>query len=242
MKDLFSTNPGDYSKYRPSYPQELITFLLSKTAQYTHAWDCGAGSGQLTNLLAPHFIQIDATDISKKQISQAPILPNVTFSIQPAEDTNFPSQYFDIITVAQAIHWFDFKSFYEEVNRVLKPGGLIAVLGYGLVRVDSTINKLIDDFYGKLSSYWEPERKYIDEQYVTIPFPFREIKSPEFQYKTQWTLDHFVHYINTWSAIEKYKQTNSSQLTTSLKESLTPLWNGTKTVTFPTLLRVGYLD
>jgi len=121
MKDNFSTQSDDYAKFRPVYPRELIDYLLSLTDTHETCWDCGTGNGQLAVKLAGHFDKIFATDISEKQLSNATHKPNIAYSKQPAEQTNFPDRSFDLITVAQAAHWFDHERFNREVKRVLKP-------------------------------------------------------------------------------------------------------------------------
>ena len=137
MKDLFSTSSDQYAKYPRSYPQELVEYIISKSKQTKIAWDAGAGSGQLTAKLAPHFDEIFGTDISYEQLKNAPQISNITYHIQPAEDTTFSSEQFDLVTVAHALHWFDMDVFFKEVHRVLKPNGVFAAAGYGLSRIDA---------------------------------------------------------------------------------------------------------
>ncbi len=242
MKDLFSRESDQYARYRPSYPAELIDYILDLVSEKHTVWDCGAGSGQITQLLAPHFQEIIATDISEEQLKKAPKLSNVSYLVQPAENTTIKNDSVNLIVVAQAIHWFNFDQFYEEVRRVLKPSGLIVITGYGLVRVSKPINQLIDQFYSSTQDYWEPERKYIDENYQSIPFPFKEINTPLFQYQVNWDLEHFIKYINTWSAIKTMKSQIMEDPTRQLHDQLLPLWNSEITATFPTLLRVGYVN
>ena len=242
MKDLFSTQSDQYARYRPSYPTELIDFILDLVPEKLTAWDCGAGSGQITQPLAPHFQEIIATDISELQLQMAPKLSNVSYLVQPAESTTIKSNSIDLIIVAQAIHWFNFEQFYKEAKRVLKPNGVMVVTGYGLVRVNDPINEVIDQFYSSIQNYWEPERKYIDEHYQTIPFPFNEINAPSFHFQVEWQLDHFIQYINTWSAIKYMKSQIMEDPTRQLYDQLLPLWNSEITATFPTLLRVGYVN
>jgi len=240
MKDLFSGQSQLYQQARPTYPQTLIEALLTYIPTVEHAWDCGAGSGQLTQLLAPHFQQVIATDLSQNQLDQAPHFSNVQYLQQAAEHTDFPDQYFDLITVAQAIHWFDFEKFYTEVKRTLKPTGLFAVIGYGLLYIeDEHLNQRIQQLYTEtLKGYWDAERHYIDEHYQTIPFPFQEIEMPQFQMSLVWTGQQLWDYLNTWSAVKHYQ----NQLNISPLEGLRDILNKQQIVlSFPVLLRVGRL-
>lgn len=206
MKDLFSVDSQRYQQARPTYPQSLLQSLLQYVPERELAWDCGAGSGQLTHMLAPYFDQVVGTDISQTQLSHAEYYDNVSYQLQPAENTTFPDHCFDLITVAQAIHWFDFEAFYAEVRRTIKPSGILAVVGYGLIHVDDLeINAKIQHLYHQtLNGFWDAERHYVDERYQTIPFPFDEIEMPAFQIEAQWTLAQLLQYLKTWSAVQHY--------------------------------------
>ena len=97
--------------------------------------------------LASNFSQVFATDISTNQIENAEKRDNIHYSVQPAENTNFSDDFFDLIIVGQAIHWFDFEKFYAEVKRVGRKNGLLVALGYGRIQADAEINAVIDEFY-----------------------------------------------------------------------------------------------
>ncbi len=244
MKDLFSAQSALYQQARPVYPASLIMQILPYVVGRQCAWDCGAGSGQLTQLLTAHFQQVMATDISAKQLAQAPVLENVQYSVQSAEQTDFPEHYFDLITVAQAIHWFDFEKFYAEVRRTLKPDGVLAVIGYGLIRTNHDhINRLIDELYFQtLKGYWDAERHYIDEGYRTIPFPLQEYAVPELKMEFEWTFAQLIAYLNTWSAVQHYQQQHQLNPVAALQEKLQDFdLNKIMAVRFPILLRLGHL-
>lgn len=240
MKDLFSSQSSLYQKARPNYPTAVIEEILKHVKHTERAWDCGAGLGQFTQLLSPYFKEIIATDLSRQQIAQAPKFENVQYLVQPAESNHFPSAYFDLVTVAQAIHWFNFDAFYKEVKRVLKPNGIFAVVGYGLIQlVDVKINALIQILYFEtLKNYWDAERKYVDEEYLTIPFPFHEIKTAKLQMEYRWSAMQLLDYLNTWSAIKHYKTKNLNDPLEALKQNISDseqLFD----VEFPILLRFG---
>ena len=151
MKDRFSSGSQLYQLARPSYPASLIQEILKHVVTPQFAWDCGAGSGQLTQLLAPHFDTVVATDISVHQLQHAPYFENVSYQVQSAEHTSFAEQSFDLITVAQAIHWFDFDGFYAEVLRTLRPEGILAVIGYGLIQLQQPeLQVVLSDFILRL--------------------------------------------------------------------------------------------
>lgn len=242
MKDNFSKQSPGYSKYRPSYPQELFDFLLSIAPDKKCAWDCGTGSGQVASILADYFYQVYGTDISKNQIKHAIKKDNLIYKVERAEQTSFDDYQFDLITVAQAIHWFEFDKFYNEVKRTLKPGGVIAVIGYHLPRINEQIDRIVDDFYLNIvGEYWDKERKYIDDYYQTIPFPFEEIKTPRFASKYKWIRNHLTGFLNTWSAVQHYINKNNSNPVELIVENLNSCWKESeiKSVKFPVILRAG---
>lgn len=244
MKDNFSTGSDLYAKFRPTYPDELFSFLLAQVAARNNAWDCGTGNGQVAGQLASYFKQICATDISQPQLDNAVQLPNITYSKQPAEHTNFTNQTFDLIVVAQAIHWFKFDEFYAEVKRTLKPNGVLAVLGYGVISIAAEVDKVVDKLYTDIiGPYWDKERRYIDEHYQTIPFPFEEIKCPQLVITQHWTVEHLLGYLETWSAVKHYQKQNGDNPVNLIKDELKTAWGNTteQQVSFPVLLRTGKL-
>ncbi len=135
MKDNFSKQAEGYARYRPAYPKELFDFILSKTESKQVAWDCATGNGQTAKVLAKYFDKVYATDTSQKQLNNAEPGHTIYYSLQPAEQTNFPDNHFDLITVSQALHWLDFEKFNEEAKRVAKPGAWIAVWMYSLLEI-----------------------------------------------------------------------------------------------------------
>lgn len=241
MKDNFSAGSGDYAKFRPRYPQELIDHLLALVPGNRAAWDCGTGNGQIAGMLAPFFKEVFGTDISMQQMREADLSPNIWYSVQPAEKTGFADNQFDLVTVAQAIHWFRFEDFYREVKRTLVNNGVIAVIGYGLIQTIPPLQKIIDDFYRDIiGPYWDAERKYIDEAYQTIPFPFDEIAMPSFLMEYEWTAAQLIGYINTWSAVKHYIKQNGTNPVTGIELPVKDCFkDDVLPFSFPLLLRIG---
>jgi len=243
MKDHFSTESEKYAQFRPHYPSEFFGYLNEITSHKEIAWDCGTGNGQVAFELARSFDKVFATDISQAQIDQAMEAKNIHYAVQPAEKSSFPDYFFDLVIVAQAIHWFDFDKFYAEVRRTGKKDAIICVVGYGRVSVSKEIDQLIDIFYQNvIGPYWDKERKYIDEYYQTIPFPFQELSTPDFSIELEWNLEHFIGYLNTWSAVKKFISKNNYNPVTELQSALNDHWasDTLKKVSFPLLLRVGH--
>lgn len=241
MKDLFSDNSSLYQQARPSYSAEIIEQIMLHVAENALAWDCGAGSGQFTGWLAPYFQQVLATDLSAAQLAQAPKLENVIYQTASAEESGLDDHSVDLVTVAQAIHWFDFDAFYAEVKRVLKPQGCLAVIGYGLIEAsDSRLDQLIQHLYRvTLKGYWDAERRYVDECYQSIPFPFEEQSVPALQLKYSWTGQQLLDYFQTWSGLKHYVQLTGLNPLAEMAEFFQQQPQQCYEVQFPVLLRIG---
>lgn len=242
MKDNFSLQSNQYVKYRPTYPTSFFDYLNTIVKDNNTAWDCGTGNGQVAAQLAKLYKKVYATDISKAQLEQAFQHNSIEYSVQPAEETTFPNDFFDLIIVAQAVHWFDFDKFYKEVKRTAKNEAKLVIIGYGKLKINPIIDQIINDFYkNDIGKYWDDERKYIDENYQTIPFPFQELKVPIFSNTYNWTLDHLIGYLNTWSAVKHYSKQNGENPVDLIYAKLEENWekNTTKKINFPLLLRIG---
>ena len=243
-KDHFSKQSKTYKKFRPTYPIQLYDEILNHVSELGTCWDCATGNGQVAVELAKHFENVYATDLSKGQLRHSESRPNIHYKAERAEATLFDDNSFDLITVAQAIHWFDHIAFNTEANRVLKPNGIIAIWGYGLLRIDPKIDLLIDTFYqNTIGPYWDEERRHIDHAYSTIPFDFEEIKTyTQFNIKAKWTLKQLEGYLNSWSSVQNYLQVHDGENPViGLIEHVSTLWDQhtPKEVNFPIFLYLG---
>ncbi|ALM48311.1 SAM-dependent methyltransferase [Flavobacterium psychrophilum] len=243
MKDNFSTQAKGYSQYRPYYPQEMIDHIVSFVGNKDAALDVATGNGQVAGALANYFKTVYGTDISQKQLDNAVKADNIIYKEERAEVTTFGDSQFDLITVAQAIHWFDFDTFYKEIYRILKPDCIFAVLGYGLFSANGDAGKLLNHFYYDITEpYWDAERRYLDENYTTIPFPFEELETKCFTNQFTWTFEQLTGYLETWSAVQHYIKKNGTNPVDLVREELKQYWEKSdREVTFPLLLRIGRL-
>jgi len=243
MKDNFSIQANSYARFRPGYPPQLFDFLFGICQHFDRAWDCATGNGQIAAALAGRFQQVEATDISENQIQNAVQKTNIRYHIESAESPSFPENSFDLITVGQAAHWFDFEKFYPETKRVLKPGGILALVGYNLLKIDEPTDAVVNHLYSNvLGEYWDTERRHVDAAYTTIPFPFSEIPFPQMAMTYEWTLDHLLGYLGTWSALQHFGRKNGwSPLDAPFVETLQSTWREgeIKTVRFPIFGRIG---
>lgn len=247
MKDNFSTQANIYAQFRPQYPIDLYNFILQNVDNKSVAWDCATGNGQAARMLALYFERVEATDISQKQIEHAVQFRNITYSVQPAEQTNFADKTFDLITVAQAAHWFNLAQFYTEVKRVAKPNAILVLWGYGLHSFkNESINSLFLDFYrNTIGSYWDFERRYIDEHYQSLPFPFEELHTPpQYQMDFEWEETQLAGYLNSWSAVQHFIRKNGYNPVDNFMKIIKPLWgdNLFQKVTFPIFLKMAKIN
>lgn len=242
--DHFSAVASRYAVYRPHYPAALFDLLATLVPRETLVWDCAAGSGQATSELARRFARIIATDASPEQISAAPAISNVEFRVAPAEQSGLPDASVGLITVAQALHWFDLPRFYAEVRRVLAPNGVLAVWCYGVIEVEGAeANQLAQEFYAAtLGPYWPPTRELVESGYRTLPFPFEELPAPALRMESRWTLDQLLGYFSTWSARQQFIKANGHDPLIPLAESLGRIWGdpgAARSVLWPLAVRLG---
>jgi len=243
FKDHFSEVAAAYARYRPSYPTALVDFLAAIAPAQRLAWDSGCGSGQLSLLLAGPFARVVATDASPEQIARAAAHPNVDYRCARADASGLAARVADLATAAQAAHWFDLAAYYAEVRRVTRPGGIVALIGYGVVSAGTGLDEVIRPFYEHvLAPYWPPERRHVDEGYRSLPFPFDELDAPAFDIRLDWRLEQLVGYVGTWSAVSALEQAQGQGPFATFRRELANAWGpatAVRTVRWPLGLRVG---
>lgn len=242
MKDYFSSHASTYAAFRPVYPEALYAFILQRTKHRTLAWDCATGNGQVARDLAAHFEKVYATDISTAQLAHAPKVSNIVYAIASAEKISLPDASFDLITVAQALHWIDTGQFYKEVFRVARPGAVIAVWSYTLPHISTSIDAVVRTYYHDVvGAWWDPARKHVDSEYSTLPFPFDAVETERFFIDLSWSLPQLVGYITSWSATQKYIAATGQNPIPALTEQLGELFvhHSTMPVRFSVVLKLG---
>ena len=229
--DNFSRQSETYQKYRPTYPRELFAYLSTLTKEHELAWDCGTGNGQSVIGLAEFYKTVYATDPSEQQIKHAMPHERVVYKVERAENCGLEDNAADLVTVAQAIHWFDFDLFYKEVKRVLKPDGIIAAWTYGLPIISPQIDQLIRHFHDEVvGEFWQTENKLVEQEYATIPFPFKSIPSPDFTMHKTMSFNDLLGLLNSWSAVQKFKEKTGFNPVDELGNELGKLWGNTENV------------
>jgi SAM-dependent methyltransferase len=226
FKDHFSGHADLYREARPTYPPALFDWLAAQAPRRELAWDCGCGNGQATGELAARFARVFASDPSANQVAQAKPIANVTFAVEPAERCSLADGSIDLVTIAQALHWFDHVRFFSEARRVLAPRGVIAAWGYsdcqiGVAAIDAVKDRLYVDLTGP---YWPPERALVEAGFRTIAFPFDEIATPAFAMVASWTVDQLLAYFRSWSATQRYLKANGHDPVALVEADLRAAW------------------
>lgn len=222
----FSQSSDQYAKSRPQYPDELFLYLSQLCKEHHRVWDCATGNGQAAGSLTKYFSRVEATDISEEQIKHAIQHPKISYSVSPAEQTSFENESFDLVTVAIAIHWFDQEKFFQEVKRVLKPNGILAIWGYGWLEIETEItNMIIQDLLMPISSYWAEGNRQVMNGYRDVAMPFDEIQNPpNFMMKMEWNLNQLSAYLRTWSAVKRYITEVGNDPVEALESKMKTIW------------------
>jgi SAM-dependent methyltransferase len=243
FNDLFSRDSGSYAAFRPRYPAALFAALAGTVDRHDTAWDAGTGNGQAAVALADHFTHVVATDASAAQIAAATPHKRVEYRVARAEASGLDDESTDLVTVAQALHWFDIPTFFAEVRRVLRSDGVVAAWTYGLMSIDPAIDQIIHDFeHRKVGPYWPAQRELVDSGYRTIDFPFDELSFPTFVIEQPMTLDILAGYVRTWSSVARYRQANGDDPVAPFIADIAQWWGDSehaRTVRFPVRVRAG---
>jgi len=242
FQDHFSRQAGAYARFRPRYPEALFAYLATLTPRHALAWDCGTGNGQAAVALAKHYTQVIASDPSPEQIAHAARHERVRYVIASAEQPPVEAMGADLVTAAQALHWFDFARFYPVLAGALKPGGLFAAWGYGRMHITPEMDSVIAHYYTDIvGPYCPPDRRHIETAYREIPFPLDEITTPAFVMTAQWNLAALCGYLDSWSATQRYRAARGRHPLELVRPRLIAAWNGTgtHTVAWPMFLRAG---
>ena len=243
FEDHFSGQSKQYAQYRPKYPDEMYAYLTSIAPGRSLAWDCGTGNGQAALGLANYFDRVHATDASAEQISHAYPHEKVDYHAEPAEHVSLHNSSVDLVTVAVAIHWFNFDEFYREVRRVLKSNGILAAWTYNSVEVSPEIDPLIWHYYRDVvGEYWPERIRYLEQRYETIPFPFEEIIPPAFEMEIHWNLIQLAGFLDSWSATQRYRAQKGEHPLELIWDKLTAAWgdeNEPRLIRWPLHFRIG---
>ena len=244
FKDHFSAGASEYAQFRPGYPDALFAWLAAQCPANGLGWDVATGSGQAASGVARYFRQVVASDASAAQLANAQLHPAVEYRCEQAERSSLADGSVDLITVAQALHWFDLPRFLAEAQRVLRPGGVLAVWSYGQLRGDAQIDDLLSHYYSDIvGPCWPPERRWLEQGYAGLDWPFATLAAPAFELSAEWTQAQLLGYLGTWSATREYCRRYGSDPRQLIAAGLASAWGEqpVRLIRWPLALKVGRL-
>jgi SAM-dependent methyltransferase len=208
--------------------------------------DVGCGNGQLSAQLALHFDHVLGADPSADQIAHAKAHPHIQYACAPAEQLPVADHSAQLITAAQAAHWFDLPRFYEEVRRIAAPQAVLALISYGVPELDEETNARFARFYREeIGPYWPPERVLVDHGYADLPFPFTEQATPALDIRKTWNLEALLGYVSTWSAVRRVREAGRADILQVFAHDLGVLWGDpahSRMVRWPIHMRMGVVS
>lgn len=222
---LFGGHAADYVRFRPHYPDALFAELARRAPALDEAWDCGTGSGQAAVGLAAHFRHVLASDPDAQQLDAAKPHERVTYRHLVEEPRDLVDGRFELVTVAQALHWFELEPFYATVRRVLAPGGLFATWCYSLLEVEPGFDALVRELHDvTLAADWPPPRAHVLDGYRSLPLPYQEEPFPAFALEAELTCAATLGYLATWSGVHAHRRRTGVDPLLALAPALQQAW------------------
>lgn len=239
--DHFSARADDYGKFRPVYPPALFSWLAGQARMRSLAVDVATGNGQAALALAQHFDAVVACEPSAAQLAAARAHPRIEYRRETAESLSLPDQSVDLLTAAQAAHWFDWPAFCREAARVLKPGGVLAIWSYAYCTVTPAVDRVVGDFArDQVGPYWPRERHLVDEGYRGLALPFEPLALPPLEMTADWDAAAMHGYIGTWSAVTRCRVRTGRDPMAVLAPALAAAWGeGSRTVRWPLVVKAA---
>lgn len=234
----FANVANQYATFRPTYDPELLCALVKLTGHHTFpapivALDIAAGSGQATLHLAEYAQTVIASDLAHSQIASMPPHAHIHRYVARAEASALPDHSVDLITVAQAMHWFDIDAFHREVNRILKPNGIVAVWTYALLSATPAITNIIHRLYQHTTPWWPADRAHVDNHYANLAFPYQHVDFTPPPMIMHYTRDQLLGYLRTWSGVQRFTKDQGHDPVTQFVDEFTNAWSGDPTTTMP---------
>jgi SAM-dependent methyltransferase len=241
----FSLVAKDYAAGRPGYPDELFDWLAATASGRKLAWDAATGNGQAAWGLAHRFDRVIATDLSEEQLRHARQNLKITYRVAASEASGLADRSVDLAVSAAAAHWFDLPRYYEELRRVVRPGGVAAAWTYHVARVDAPLDVILWRLYEEvLGPYYPPNVRLVDDGFAGIELPGREIPAPPFFATVRWNAGQVAKFAASWSAVPAYIAATNRNPIPELEAEVVAAFGGpdvVRTLRFPLYIRASRL-
>ncbi len=241
---LFGHSAGSYASFRPDYPPELFDWLAERAPAHNRALDIGCGNGQASRPLTSRFRQVLACDSSSRQLQEATATDRLHLFVADARALPLASSCFDLITVAQALHWFAGPQFFSEIRRLLSPGGFFCAWCYSLMQVTPAVDARVRQLHGDLlHGYWPEGRASVDNGYRDIEVDFPQVQVPGFAIERRWSFAHLLGYLGTWSAVQRWREERGADPLALIRHRLEQAWGDPEqlqTIRWPLHFVAGY--
>ncbi|CAF2355198.1 unnamed protein product [Rotaria sp. Silwood2] len=212
-----------YEQARPSYPNEVIDLIKSLYNKPNIIIDLGAGTGKLTRLLAPidaqEIIAIEPISTMRENLKHIPLITKIIDGT--AENISFEDNTIDIILCGQAFHWFANYRALTELNRVLKPKGLLILIWNLADNRERPWTKImweyVDSFRSKEIPRYETMewKKVFDNQNL-----FSSLQHKQFTYKHHVTRDLVIKRMLSKSFIATLSSEQQKTITDEIRKIL----------------------
>ena len=182
------------------------------------------------------------TEPSREQVAAATAHARVEYRVEPAEQSTLEAASVDLAVAAQAAHWFDWPRYVAEVERVARPGALVALVSYGILIVDGDAGREITHYYKDVAGpYWPAGRKHVENGYRDLAWPWASVDAPAIDMTAAWTREELIGYVTTWSATVKLVDKVGPAPFEDFSARLAKSWpdRERRTVTWPLTLRLA---
>ena len=241
----FSPFADRYARGRPRYPAALFSWLASLVSRHELAWDCGTGNGQAAVGLVAHFARVVGTDSSAEQLRHAERHPHIDYHLAAAEGSGLEAASADLVTAAAAVHWLDVAAFGAEVQRVARPGAVLAVWTYHPARVSPPLEEVLRHLYWDLLKPWfAPQTDLVDAGYTTLELPGVPLEVPDFAVEVEWDLAQLRDFLASFSGVQRYLRERGEDPVLLVADELERVWGDParrRTLRWPLALRAQRL-
>ncbi|MET4138201.1 methyltransferase domain-containing protein [Pedobacter sp. UYP1] len=221
----FSNHSEDYQKYRPGYPEAIVTYLEQNIGldRSKLIADIGSGTGIFTELLLKKGYKVSAVEPNKEMRDRSDIFlkeyPNLKSINGKAENTGLATNSVDLITVAQSFHWFDPKQTRQEFKRIIKPGGHVLLI-WNILQQKSQFLKVYQALKNNYSDK-KPHVEKIDLLKIQQFFNQSEIVQQEIYHSRSLNEDELMGYFRSSSYSPIQGEAGYSDLAGSVKKIFT---------------------